>query len=110
MLGFLVTILFYLNMGRFSPPAVMVKNPMQDSLISINARLKAQIATLQAAEKKLNNVLQAHTQKLKYQQVKAGKQKQKIYLNLHSSWDSLTKTEREKYTDQLIKKFKNQKP
>lgn len=108
--GFLASVIFYASIARnMGTPPVFVKNPLHDSLISINARLKADIATLQATEKSLLLSLKAKKEQLAQQQLQVNKATKKIYLNVYSSWDSLTKKEQEKYADQLIKKFKKLK-
>jgi len=109
-IGFFASIIFYLSIGHnMYAPVISPANPMQDSLVSINAKFKTEIARLQAVEKTLLNDLLTHQDKLHKQEQQVNKQKQNIYLNVHSGWDNLSKNEQDQYTDQLIKKFKKPK-
>src|SRR5579884_3078894 len=92
-IGFFASIIFYLSVEHnIANPAVVAHNPMQDSLVSINARLTAEINRLQSVEKSLKADLQIKKEQAAQEQLQVNKIKQKIYLNVHSSWDNLSKS------------------
>jgi len=109
--GFIASVIFYCSVEyNFTKPLELQKNPLQDSLVSINTKLNTEIQGLKEVEKNLLAELQTHTQKLEQQQEQTNKVKTKMLITIHSDWENLPKHEQDNYVNQLIKNLKKHKP
>jgi len=109
--GFIASIIFYCSVQfKVSQPPEIVRNPLQDTLLHIDFKLTDEIRQLQHQQKILIEVLKHNKDKLAEEKGKVSQAKDKIHITIKTDWDSLPKKQKDKYTEQLIDKFKNNKP
>jgi len=107
--GFIASLIFYLNVEyNFHKPEAQ-PNPLQGELVKVDSRLKEEVQKLRLQQDSLLRVIQAHEIKLTQVQAQVQKQKTKIAMTIHSDWGFLSQKQRENYTNQLIAELKNKK-
>lgn len=106
-LGFVVSIIFYFSVFFNKPvPPETVRNPLQDTLLKIDFLVRNELKALQEQQDSLLSILRAREDTLSQHEKLINEEKRKIHLILKSDWDSLSVKQRERYTRELVNKFK----
>jgi hypothetical protein len=109
-LSFILSILFYFRMGyNLNKPVFVMDNTSKDSLLVSDTRLKIQVQQLKYANDSLQKKLEERKAAIGNAEKKASVIRRKLFVTIHSDWDSLPIPEREKYTTKVITNLKKQK-
>ena len=106
--GFFISLVFYLSVEHNIQPIQSAHNPLQDTLLKIDFKLDNEIKSLKSKQDSLLGMLKQDKEKQDKQQVLVNQAKAKILFTIHSDWESLSQKQKEKYTNELITKLKTQ--
>lgn len=108
-MGFVASMIFYCTVETGLVKQIPSESPLQVELVKTDASLKEEVKQLRTQQDSLLKVLNAHVVKLEQTSTEVQKEKIRIINTVRSDWDTLSKQQRQTYTDQLIIKLKKKR-